>query len=202
VLTRRVAVVAALLLTAGCTANPPTPTSPITTPTSSTPSPTTSSSPTTTTAEPTTSVSAGPPADPTSGCHYRGLLPDPVCTPGAVNPAVTPATLADTICKAGWTATIRPPTSVSSRIKRDSEAAYGLPAGTPGELDHLISLELGGAPGDPLNLWVQPGPVPNAKDSVEGKLRAAVCAGTVSLGDAQQAIVTDWTTALSVMGLR
>lgn len=144
------------------------------------------------------------PAPIASGCHLQDTapLPDPVCTPGVVNPDVTPATLATTICKTGWTSTVRPPTSVTDRIKRDTKVAYGLPADTRGELDHLISLELGGAPADPRNLWVQPGPIPNPKDAVENKLRAAVCAGRVDLGSAQRAIATNWTTALHITGLQ
>lgn len=75
--------------------------------------------------------------------------------------------------------------------------------------DHLISLQLGGDPNDPRNLWVEPpdpghkkgGGVNNAKDPVETKLHTAVCSGKVTLGAAQKAIVTDWTTALSTLGL-
>jgi len=42
-----------------------------------------------------------------------------------LNPAVTQATIAATICVAGYTATIRPPTSVTNRIKAHQIAAYG-----------------------------------------------------------------------------
>jgi len=119
-----------------------------------------------------------------------------------INPAVTPATLGTTICKIGWTTTVRPPTSVTNRIKKDTDVAYGLPATTKGELDHLISLELGGAPADPRNLWVEPGSIPNPKDTVENRLHAAVCSGSVSLTAAQHAIATDWTTALHVTGVQ
>jgi len=150
------------------------------------------------------SVTSTPPQMAPTGCHLRGTapLPDPACTPGVVNPAVTPDTLGTTICKAGWTTTIRPPTSVTNRIKKDTDFAYGLPATTKGELDHLISLELGGAPADPRNLWVEPGPIPNAKDAIENKLHTAVCTGSVSLTAAQHAIATDWTTALHVTGVQ
>lgn len=77
------------------------------------------------------------------------------------------------------------------------------------EYDHLISLQLGGDPNDPRNLWVEPADpghkngagVNNKKDPVETKLHTALCAGQVSLAAAQHAIVTDWTTALSRLGL-
>lgn len=41
----------------------------------------------------------------------------------------------------------------------------------------------------------------NKKDPVETKLHTAVCKGQVTLAAAQQAIVTDWTTALTVLHL-
>ncbi|WP_394816004.1 hypothetical protein [Streptomyces gibsoniae] len=71
------------------------------------------------------------------------------------------------------------------------------------------SLQLGGDPNDARNLWVQPadpghrpdGGINNKKDPVETKLHTAACSGKVTLAGAQQAIVTDWTTALSKLGL-
>ncbi|MEV8529441.1 hypothetical protein AB0451_35825 [Streptomyces sp. NPDC052000] len=74
------------------------------------------------------------------------------------------------------------------------------------EEDHLIPLSLGGNPRSPQNLWPQPryevgGYSASDKDTVEYKLYQAVCAGTVQLAPAQQAIATDWTTALSAVGL-
>lgn len=77
------------------------------------------------------------------------------------------------------------------------------------EYDHLISLQLGGDPNDPRNLWAEP-PSPghragagpnNPKDAVETHLHTAICHGTVTLTTAQHAIATDWTTAESVLGI-
>jgi hypothetical protein len=130
-------------------------------------------------------------------------LPDSHCTPGAVNPAVTPATVGSTICRSGYTATIRPPVSVTDRLKREQIAAYG-DADTRSrdyEEDHLVSLELGGAPDDPRNLWPEPGASPNPKDKIENDLHRALCAGRISLTAAQTAIATDWTTAEHRLGL-
>jgi hypothetical protein len=138
----------------------------------------------------------------TLGSRNGQHLPDPSCTPGALNPAVRQGTIAETICKSGWTATIRPPTSVIGKLKVSLKLAYGLPATTKGELDHLVSLELGGALVDPANLWVEPGAIPNPKDAVENKLRSAVCSGLVSLAAAQRAIAGNWTTAFDDAGLR
>ena len=70
-------------------------------------------------------------------------------------------------------------------------------SGTPAdyEEDHFISLELGGSPIDPRNLWPEPyRPKPGAKekDVVENYLHRQVCSGTMTLEDAQKAIVADW----------
>jgi len=148
-------------------------------------------------------------------CHYRYLkgepLEDPTCTPGAVSPAVTQANLKSTICrKGGYTSGIRPSTYVTGKEKELNAASYGFTGSMrDAEYDHLISLQLGGDPNDYRNLWVEPADpghkkgsgVYNRKDLVETKLHTAVCKGTVTLAAAQQAIVTDWTTALSRLGL-
>jgi hypothetical protein len=137
-------------------------------------------------------------ADYPAHCHARdhNQLPDPVCSPGATNPAVSQATIGTTICTPGWTATIRPSTSVTNRIKREAIDAYGDYAGSaPGgyELDHLISLELGGAPDAVANLWPEKG-LHNSKDPVENAAKRAVCAHQITLTDAQHAIATNWIT--------
>ncbi|WP_328674898.1 hypothetical protein [Streptomyces sp. NBC_00343] len=148
-------------------------------------------------------------------CHYRYLkgepLEDPKCTPGAVSPAVTQSNLKLTICrKGGYTSDIRPSTSVTGREKKLNAASYGFTGRmSDAEYDHLISLQLGGDPNDYRNLWVEPADpghkkgsgVNNAKDPVETKLHTAVCKGQVTLAAAQKAIVSDWTTALSRLGL-
>ncbi|MEV5953828.1 hypothetical protein AB0M11_08655 [Streptomyces sp. NPDC051987] len=148
-------------------------------------------------------------------CHYRyehgEPLEDPACTPGAISPAVTQANLRSTICrKGGYTSGVRPSAYVTGKEKRLDAAAYGYTGSmASAEYDHLISLQLGGDPNDPRNLWVEPADpghkkgagVNNKKDPVETKLHTAVCAGKVTLAAAQQAIVTDWTTALARLGL-
>ncbi|MDX3803276.1 hypothetical protein [Streptomyces sp. AK04-3B] len=148
-------------------------------------------------------------------CHYRyekgEPLEDPKCTPGAISPAVTQANLKSTICrKGGYTSGIRPSAYITGKEKRLNSASYGY-TGRMGdaEYDHLISLQLGGDPNDYRNLWVEPADpghragsgVNNLKDPVETKLHTAVCSGKITLAQAQQAIVTDWTTALSTLHL-
>jgi hypothetical protein len=65
-------------------------------------------------------------------------------TPGVLNPAVTQATIGATICRRGWTRTIRPPVSYTNDLKRRQLREYGL-RGPPSayQEDHLVSLELG-----------------------------------------------------------
>ncbi|MER6556506.1 hypothetical protein ABT300_01860 [Streptomyces sp. NPDC001027] len=148
-------------------------------------------------------------------CRYRyekgEPLEDPKCTPGAISPAVTQANLKSTICrKGGYTAGVRPSAYVTGKEKKLNAASYGYAGSmSDAEYDHLISLQLGGDPNDYRNLWVEPADpghkkgsgVNNKKDPVETKLHTAVCAGKITLAQAQQAIVTDWTTALSALGL-
>lgn len=137
-------------------------------------------------------------------CHMTGTSPttyrpDPACTPGTVEDTVTQNNIDSTICVTGYTTKIRPPAAATDKVKRDMYAAYGLPDSTASELDHLVSLELGGS-NDPRNLWVEPGSLPNPKDTVENALHKAVCAHKVTLAAAQEAIATNWTTALAVTG--
>ena len=136
-------------------------------------------------------------------CHARGRvpypLPDPHCTPGAIDPAVTQADLPRTICRAGYSAGVRPPESITEREKRASMVAYGDRGSLRGyEYDHLVSLELGGAPNDARNLWPEPDPthpIPNLKDRLENRLHRLVCDGRLSLAAAQLAIARDWAAA-------
>ena len=134
-----------------------------------------------------------------SGCVARGGLPDARCTPGATDPRVTQANIATTICVAGYTKRVRPSASVTTPIKRARLAAYGSRGPLSAfELDHLIPLELGGAPAAVANLWPEPWigtQGARTKDHVENVLHARVCAKTMRLAIAQQAIATDWRTA-------
>ena len=152
---------------------------------------------------------------PAGSCHYRKAasgepLPDAKCTPGATNPAVTQATLAQTICKPGYSKTVRPPAAITDKEKRMNAASYGYTGSLKdAEYDHLDPIEDGGDPNDPRNIWVElpdPGHVPgsginNKKDPIENKIHKAICSGKVKLTDAQNAITSDWTTALSSLGL-
>ena len=123
-----------------------------------------------------------------------GIYPPP-STPGVTNPMVTQANIQKTICVANWTSTIRPPASYTTKLKIQQMKDLGL-KGSPHdyEEDHLISLEIGGSPTDPKNLWPQPYmPLPGAhqKDDVENFLHRQVCAGKITLAEAQKEIVSD-----------
>ncbi len=132
--------------------------------------------------------------------RHHGELPDRSCTPGAIDPAVTQANIGSTICRSGYTTTVRPPESQTEKFKWDvAEPAYGQ-HDVSGELDHEIPLELGGA-NDARNLWVEAGSIPNPKDAVEDALNRAVCDGKVKLRAAQTAIAQNWLTAEAALGL-
>ena len=129
-------------------------------------------------------------------------MPNRSRTPGAVNPSVTQATIGQTICVSGWTSTVRPSSSPTTSLKETQLASGYTYRGdtTTGdyEEDHLISLELGGAPSNPANLWPQPyasSEGARIKDVVENRLHALVCNHTLTLATAQHAIATNWWTA-------
>jgi len=139
-----------------------------------------------------------------SPCGYgvfggQAALPDPRCTPGSTNPAVSQATINSTICVSGYTATIRPSESVTYPEKLGSMAAYGRSDSTRNyEYDHLVSLELGGAPNSASNLWPEEllgAYGARVKDSLENRLHALVCAGSLSLASAQYEEATNWIAA-------
>jgi hypothetical protein len=124
------------------------------------------------------------------------VLQDPRCTPGAIDPRVTQANLDRTICRpAGYTDSVRPPTTYIDPLEAELIRSYGLSISpSQSELDHLISLELGGAPSDPRNLFPEPYAGSRgayAKDTVENRLHDEVCSGTISLASAQHEIL-DW----------
>ncbi len=132
-------------------------------------------------------------------------LPDPACTPGVVSTAVSQANLDSTICRSGYTKTLRPPESDTESFKKKIMVSYH-ETGPLGdyELDHLVSLELGGS-NDAGNLWPErndhPAGAINSKDLVENALNKAVCTHRVTLVAAQTSIANDWTTALARLGL-
>ncbi len=138
------------------------------------------------------------------------IYPDPVRTPGAANPQVTQENIKDNICNRQWsTKQIRPPAEYTTKLKMNQLQEYGdtvhqaraqLVNPSTGKVDttkcvahsdnpacyeedHLISLENGGDPKDPKNLWPEPyntkvgGAIMSAhqKDIVEGFIHDEIC---------------------------
>lgn len=125
----------------------------------------------------------------TSGCVVRGPLPDPDCSPGAVFPS---ATAAD-ICKPGYSRSVRNvPTATKNAVYRE----YGISSRVPGEyeVDHIISLELGGS-NEIANLFpeaAEPRPGFHEKDRYENYAHDQVCRGEIAIQEAQRRIASDW----------
>jgi len=121
------------------------------------------------------------------GAPAGAVVADPVRTPGGLKPGVTQATIGATICVRGWTRTVRPPVEYTNALKARQMRAYGETGPLSAyQEDHLISLELGGHPTDPRNLWPEPYPRASAVDRIENDLNAQVCDGALSLRDAQE----------------
>jgi PKD domain len=112
-------------------------------------------------------------------------------TPGALDPDVTQATIASTICKAGWAAGAAPSAAFLAGLKSTQLRRYhatGKPASYV--VDHLIPIELGGAPTDVRNLWPQSRTRARPDGVVTAALVRGVCAGTIPLARAQKLIAT------------
>ena len=128
---------------------------------------------------------------------YRGsrpasLSPDRASwrlTPGVANAEVTQQTIGSTICVSGWSSSIRPDTGYTNALKLEQMKEYRRAGGpTDYQEDHLISLELGGDPRDPRNLWPEPRPHAEEVDRIENELHDAICSGRTSLAEAQRRI--------------
>jgi hypothetical protein len=132
----------------------------------------------------------------TSGCMVHGPLQDSACTPGAIFPNVTQ----QQVCTSGYARSVR---NVPTSEKNVVYAEYGVTHHTTGEyeVDHLVSLELGGS-NEIANLWPEaasPKPGFHEKDKVENYLHDQVCSGAISLHDAQIQIATNWLTVYNRM---
>jgi hypothetical protein len=125
------------------------------------------------------------------------IYPDSSKTPGFANPGITQDNIADNLCNPNWsTKRVRPPTSYTNPLKLTQMQQYGDTVSDPTaacmlssnnkgcyEEDHLISLENGGHPRDPRNLWPEPyktqigGQTVGArqKDTVENYIHNAIC---------------------------
>ena len=115
----------------------------------------------------------------------------------ALNPDVTQATIAQTICVAGYTASIRPATSYTNGIKVKLLRDIGQDAWriSDYELDHIVPLALGGHPRKLSNLTLQPWQGDDSaktKDVLERRLQRMVCDHAANFDAAQFCIAENW----------
>jgi len=158
----------------------------------------------------------------------EAIFPDPDRTPGAPNPDITQDNIADNLCSTSWsTRLIRPPASYTTPLKIKQLKEYGDTVSDPDgtcmigsdnpkcyEEDHLISLEDGGDPRDPQNLWPEPYNTTvdgenlgaRQKDTLEGFIHDEICFAipnskknsriaahsSISLARAQEILANDW----------
>ncbi len=117
-----------------------------------------------------------------------------------LNPAVTQATITNTVCVPGWTKSIRPYVREMRIIKAEMLAVIGElhEHRNQYQLDHWIPLALGGATIDRRNLMLQPVALALEKDAIERCLAVAVCDGRLGLDEARAAIWRDWRAAGAV----
>lgn len=126
--------------------------------------------------------------------HVAGVpaadLPRAALTPGAIL-----TTSAETVCVSGYASSVR---DVPDSLKEAAYARYGV-VHVPyaHEVDHLISLELGGS-NALTNLWPEPYAGrwgARTKDTLENKLHDLVCSGSLTLRKAQHMEATNWVVA-------
>jgi hypothetical protein len=128
-----------------------------------------------------------------SGLRFP-FVPDPAKTPGN-----TLGVTASDVCEPGYARKVR---NVPIDVKRFVYASYGIRTHEPGEyeIDHLVSLELGGS-NSIRNLWPQSYRTfpwnARVKDALEDELHRRVCARMLDLSKAQRIIAQNW-----VMGYR
>lgn len=138
------------------------------------------------------SVTLGPVRKRTD-CHVRGPLPDRGCTPGARYSRVRKKQ----VCRPGYASSVR---HVTESTKDAVYAAYGMRRhfdGATGEVDHLVSLELGGSNARS-NLFpeaARPRPGSHEKDRLENRLHDEVCSGDITLHHAQRLVAGNWVKA-------
>jgi hypothetical protein len=147
-------------------------------------------------------------ASPAQHAHYRHdgkyALADRRVTPGVADPLAVAdlsrarhivAGIELNICAADFrTKPIRDTIRDFARLKKQACAEYGVSKCDKSvEGDHLVSLELGGCPDCLANIVPQPMDQARVKDDrVERVLPKLVCAGKLSLGQAQRCIAGDW----------
>lgn len=123
---------------------------------------------------------------------YEQFLPKEDMTPGDILKGVT----RENVCTRGYAKKVR---SVAESEKKKVFEEYNIsPDSDHFEIDHLISLELGGS-NEISNLWPQSYTThpwnAHLKDALEDHMHHMVCVGDISLEDAQKEIAEDWIAA-------
>jgi hypothetical protein len=138
-------------------------------------------------------------------CRYEtypdgAIVPDPSCTPGAVNPAAV-ANPQGTICAAGFSNGIQPPYSYTEPLKVTDMVKYGS-VGPPSvyQEDQLVAPEDGGSSRNPKNLW--PEYLYGAggalqKDKAEDRVHQLICSGKITVPQGASLLEADWMQVLS-----
>jgi hypothetical protein len=124
--------------------------------------------------------------------HCRlGALPDRRCSPGAYSAGLTKRVVCSRSFRTGDYRNV--PLSEKHAVEQE----YGLAPKSYGstlEIDHIVSLELGGS-NDIANLFPEKAaahPGYHVKDKLENKLHQLVCANLLDLARTRRAIATDW----------
>ena len=133
------------------------------------------------------------------GCLTAGALAAPsIATaqqPSYKTPGAAAKVKMEQLCAPDFAASLKP---VSNWQRREALERYGVrPEGFSGDLDHVVPAVLGGT-NDPDNLWpfhASGSYTLEAKQALAIKLHDMVCAGSMSLKDAQDAFRKDWTKA-------
>ncbi len=129
-----------------------------------------------------------------NGCVVSNGLPDTFCTPGSFFKSVSKSQ----VCIPGYSFLVR---HVNDQTKKQVLNRYGINISKNDEyeIDHLVSLQLGGS-NDIANLWPEAAnPLPgfHQKDAVENLLHSEVCKGKITLQQAQNQISTNWKKSLN-----
>ena len=116
------------------------------------------------------------------------------------NSKLTPGYMRDVSVRELCTTSTSLVRNVPDSLKKEIFSNYGMNGNDRSvckegyEIDHLVSLELGGA-NDERNLWPQSYCGSNNahdKDKIENELHRRICKGQMNIIDAQMGIKTDW----------
>ena len=126
-------------------------------------------------------------------------IPNIQYTPGMANSKVTEGNIDTTICRPGYSKSIRPEVSYTEKLKiaqlNTIYNIYGSNKLSLFEEDHLIPLEVGGDPSSPKNLWPEPRygvASASKKDQLENLMHQMVCSHKLSLKAAQANFTQNW----------